>query len=76
MFYSALAKDHTSKHCIGSATSNNITGPYIALDEPMVCEFEHGGVIDPAYVISFILVLYLLNASAATSMTSRPILPT
>ena len=40
MFYSALAKNQTRKHCIGSATSNNIIGPYTALDEPIVCDFR------------------------------------
>ena len=76
MFYSALAKNQTRKHCIGSATSNNIIGPYTALDEPIVCDFEHGGVIDPAYAISFALDLYLLITLAATSTTSKPTLPT
>ena len=49
MYYSALARGHTRKHCIGAATSPSIMGPYTALDKPIVCDFSHGGVIDPTY---------------------------
>lgn len=49
LYYSALAQNNTRKHCIGAAVSNNVSGPYIPLDEPIVCEFPLGGVIDPAY---------------------------
>ena len=49
MFYSALARNQTRKHCIGAATADWITGPYTPFSEPIICDFEHGGVIDPAY---------------------------
>ena len=49
MYYSALARNNTQKHCIGAATAPNVTGPYIALDDPIVCDFSAGGAIDPAY---------------------------
>jgi hypothetical protein len=49
LFYSALHRDHPQRHCIGSATSSSITGPFTPTDEPLVCDFEYGGVIDPSY---------------------------
>ncbi len=49
MYYSALARNHTSQHCIGAAVSKDIMGPYTPLDEPIVCDFSAGGVIDPSY---------------------------
>jgi hypothetical protein len=49
LFYSALHYDHPQRHCIGSATSSSITGPFTPADEPLVCDFDYGGVIDPSY---------------------------
>ncbi len=49
MYYSALSRNHTERHCIGAATSKTIMGPYTPFDEPLVCDFHAGGVIDPSY---------------------------
>lgn len=49
MYYSALARNRTRLHCIGAATSPTVMGPYTPFDEPIICDFEAGGVIDPAY---------------------------
>ena len=49
MFYSALSRNHTQRHCIGAAVSEDIMGPYTPFDEPIVCDFHAGGVIDPSY---------------------------
>jgi hypothetical protein len=49
MYYSALARNNTRRHCVGAAVSDTIMGPYRAVDEPVVCDFHAGGVIDPAY---------------------------
>ncbi len=49
LYYSALARNHTRKHCVGAAISDNIEGPYLPFDDAIVCDFEGGGVIDPAY---------------------------
>ena len=34
-------------HCIGSAISNNVTGPYTPADTALVCPLDRGGAIDP-----------------------------
>ncbi len=48
MYFSA---EHAAsgRQCIGSATSDSLTGPYVAVGaEPMICPLEEGGAIDPA----------------------------
>lgn len=47
MYYSATTANDTSKHCIGTATAKNVTGPYTAAPTPAVCPTELGGAIDP-----------------------------
>ncbi len=49
MYYSALPRNNTQRHCIGAATASHVTGPYIGLDDPIVCDLPKGGVIDPAF---------------------------
>jgi beta-xylosidase len=45
MYYSGL-HDGSPYHCIGTATSSNITGPFVAQDTPFVCPLDEGGAID------------------------------
>ena len=47
LYYSAATSADRSKHCIGSATSNNVTGPYTPAPTPIVCPLNQGGAIDP-----------------------------
>lgn len=48
MYFSAEHAD-SGRQCIGSATSDSLTGPYVAVGaEPMICPLEEGGAIDPA----------------------------
>ncbi|KIX07313.1 uncharacterized protein Z518_01966 [Rhinocladiella mackenziei CBS 650.93] len=47
MYFAALMRTHPQKHCIGVATSPNVTGPYTALEDPIVCDLPGGGNIDP-----------------------------
>ena len=51
MYYSAATATQPHKHCIGSATSPNITGPYTPADAipdiPLACPLSAGGAIDP-----------------------------
>lgn len=49
LYYSALAASHPRLHCIGGATSSGPLGPYTPLSEPLVCDFETGGAIDPQF---------------------------
>ncbi|CZR48139.1 uncharacterized protein FPRO_12749 [Fusarium proliferatum ET1] len=49
MYYSAFTQDdHDGKRCIGVAFSDSIRGPYTPRDEPLVCQLDKGGVIDPS----------------------------
>ncbi|KAI1008878.1 hypothetical protein LB504_001329, partial [Fusarium proliferatum] len=49
MYYSAFTQDdNDGKRCIGVAVSDSIRGPYTPRDEPLVCQLDKGGVIDPS----------------------------
>ncbi|KAK5442012.1 hypothetical protein LTS15_011059 [Exophiala xenobiotica] len=47
MYFAALTKSQPRKHCIGAATSPNVTGPYTPLETTLVCDLPGGGNIDP-----------------------------
>ena len=47
MYYSARLKSNSRFHCVGTATSNTVTGPYEAANEPFTCPIDQGGAIDP-----------------------------
>jgi len=47
MYYSAVGASHPHKHCIGAATSTDVTGPYLPLNDTLVCDLSAGGAIDP-----------------------------
>lgn len=47
MYFAAVGHSHPQKHCIGVATSPNVSGPYTPIEEPIVCELKRGGNIDP-----------------------------
>ncbi|KAK4580235.1 hypothetical protein LTR86_000438 [Recurvomyces mirabilis] len=53
LYYSAVkAGTRGRSHCIGTATSSVITGPYTPTSpttEPWICPLQRGGAIDPAY---------------------------
>lgn len=40
----------SGRQCIGVATSTTVGGPYEAADEPLVCDLDRGGSIDPSFV--------------------------
>jgi len=46
MYFSALTSKDTSAHCIGTATSTSIKGPYTPNDKPLVCPLDKNGAID------------------------------
>ncbi|KAI2606541.1 glycoside hydrolase family 43 protein [Hypoxylon sp. NC1633] len=48
MYYSGEAAENTAHHCIGTATSDTATGPYVPDDEPFACDLSAGGAIDPS----------------------------
>ncbi|KAM3472988.1 hypothetical protein MY8738_008617 [Beauveria namnaoensis] len=46
MYYAAHR--YSGSHCIGAATSNTVMGPYTPQNQPLVCDDDNGGVIDPS----------------------------
>ena len=48
MYYAAKEAKGLHRHCIGAAVSTKIEGPYLARAEPLVCDSDKGGAIDPA----------------------------
>lgn len=46
MYFSALSSKDTSAHCIGTATSKSIKGPYTLNDKPLACPLDKNGAID------------------------------
>lgn len=46
MYYSGEVAASPAHHCIGTAVSDTITGPYIPDDEPFACDLDIGGAID------------------------------
>ncbi|KAL8766566.1 MAG: hypothetical protein Q9209_006709 [Squamulea sp. 1 TL-2023] len=46
LYFSGTSRNDKRKHCIGAATSSNIEGPYVPLDESLVCPLNDGGAID------------------------------
>lgn len=52
MYFSAAANDSAAsgdiKHCVGVATSPNVTGPYTPTNDPIACPLDSGGAIDIA----------------------------
>ncbi|KAJ9652913.1 hypothetical protein H2198_007866 [Neophaeococcomyces mojaviensis] len=48
MYYAGPHVNNTSRHCIGTASSKSILGPFAASREPFACPLYEGGAIDPA----------------------------
>ncbi len=48
LYFSATSNKDNSKHCIGAATSQTVTGPFIPTDRELACPLATGGAIDPA----------------------------
>ncbi|KAL3442971.1 glycosyl hydrolase [Aspergillus insuetus] len=47
MYFSAIASS-SGKHCIGTATSTSVTGPFQGQESPIACHTDEGGAIDPS----------------------------
>lgn len=47
LYFAATAANDSSKHCVGAATSWNVTGPYVPENDPLACPLQQGGAIDP-----------------------------
>ena len=89
MYYAAdrNLKGHHSQHCIGAATSPNIMGPYMPLNETFACNLKVGGAIDPDGFIDLPdpdqarYVVYKIDGNSIghggfCKNTKKPIVPT
>lgn len=47
LYYAAITVQDVNKHCIGAATSDNPTGPFVPADTPLYCDLGSGGANDP-----------------------------
>lgn len=47
MYFAAKGKTHPRKHCIGTATASELSGPYTPASSPLICDLPRGGNIDP-----------------------------
>jgi hypothetical protein len=48
LYFTALLRDVSPPtHCVGAAFGSSATGPFVALDQPFVCQLDHRGTIDP-----------------------------
>ncbi|KAG8530108.1 uncharacterized protein KY384_005590 [Bacidia gigantensis] len=48
LYFAATTSQDPSKHCVGTATSSNVEGPYTPNDIIFACPLKQGGAIDPA----------------------------
>lgn len=48
LYYTAEDAQYTAQHCVGTATSNTILGPYTPNNAPLACPLSQGGAIDPS----------------------------
>ncbi|KAK4984283.1 hypothetical protein LTR66_008549 [Elasticomyces elasticus] len=85
LYYSAMLPKRKGRvHCIGAAVSNNITGPFIPLNDSIACPIDQGGAIDPAGFIDEDGSVYLawkvdgnnIGNGGSCGNTVKPIIPT
>ncbi|CAD6571184.1 MAG: hypothetical protein ASARMPREDX12_006496 [Alectoria sarmentosa] len=48
LYFAAASSTNTNMHCVGTATSLTVEGPYTASDTAFACPLDQGGAIDPA----------------------------
>ncbi|KAH6652122.1 glycosyl hydrolase family 43 protein [Truncatella angustata] len=48
MYYSGQVGNNTAHHCVGTAISETVLGPYTPADQPFDCDLSVGGSIDPS----------------------------
>ncbi len=59
LYFAALFGD-SGLHCIGNASSSTPTGPFVPFEEPLVCDLDAGGNIDPSVFVDSVGDAYLL----------------
>lgn len=48
LYYTATDAASTNQHCVGTATSNTVLGPYTPQSDTIACNIAAGGAIDPS----------------------------
>jgi beta-xylosidase len=48
LYYTAESSQDAPHHCVGTATSATIEGPYTPASTPLACPLDQGGAIDPS----------------------------
>ena len=48
LYYSAYDASSPNQHCVGTATSDTVLGPYTPASTPLACPISQGGAIDPS----------------------------
>ncbi|KAI1138646.1 glycoside hydrolase family 43 protein [Hypoxylon sp. FL0543] len=84
MYYSGEVAANSAHHCVGTATSDTITGPFVPDEEPFACNLTIGGSIDASGfqdVDGKRYVLYKIDGNSvghggSCSNTVRPIVST
>ena len=75
LYFTALVRGSSpATMCIGAAVGTRITGPYMALPAPIVCQFLAGGSIDPRTFMDKDGQAYLLWKSDENAVS--PVTPT
>lgn len=70
-FSAALLAPQESKHCIGAATSSNVTGPYQPQDSPLACPVTDGGAIDASGFTDSTGDLYVVYKVDGNSLSQK-----
>ena len=68
MYFSALYTDSNNMHCIGTAISDTIFGPYTPSEMPLICPLAEGGAIDSSSFTDTDGTLYLTYKVDANSL--------
>ncbi|KAI1415374.1 glycoside hydrolase family 43 protein [Hypoxylon sp. FL1857] len=84
MYYSGEVAENPAHHCIGTAVSDSVTGPFVPDEEPFACNLTIGGSIDASGfedVDGKRYVLYKIDGNSvghggSCSNTVRPIVST
>ncbi len=75
LYFTAMVADYSPQtECIGSASSDSPTGPFVAAPAPFICQLDEGGSIDPRVFVDGDGTPWMLwksdqNAGGATTPT-------
>lgn len=80
LYFSTPSSSDPTRHCIGTATSATITGPFSPSSNPWTCPLAQGGAIDPALFTDpasgNLYVLYKIDGNSLNAPGSNTYAPT